>query len=88
GGQYVVGGTYAIGDIVVSTPTPFGNNYSDVEVFDVSWRGCYGVHIWAFSDENYNGIPDGGECFTAFSHDMVVPVEASSWGVIKSSRDK
>jgi len=75
---------YHAGDLEVSTPTGHGNNYSDVIELDVSWRGCYGLHIWAFSDENYNGVRDGGECFTAFSHDSMVPVEGSSWGAIKS----
>jgi len=75
---------YEAGDLVVSTPTENGKNYSDVLELFVSWRGCYGLHIWAFSDENYNGVRDGGECFTAFSHDSMVPVENSSWGEIKS----
>lgn len=78
------GFVYHAGDLEVSTPTEHGNNYSDVMELYVSWRGCYGIHIWAFSDENYNGDRDGGECFTAFSHDAMVPVENSSWGAIKS----
>ncbi|MBU8923457.1 MAG: hypothetical protein KOO63_16705 [Bacteroidales bacterium] len=83
-GSPVTIGTYPLGDLVVSTPTDDGNQYSDTMVLDVSWRGCYGLHIWAFSDENYNGIRDGGECFTAFSHDMVVPTRSKTWGAIKS----
>ncbi|MBN2071157.1 MAG: hypothetical protein JW814_06820 [Candidatus Krumholzibacteriota bacterium] len=75
---------FPTGDLVVSTPTETGNNYSDTMTFDISWFGCYGLHIWAFSDENYNGVRDGGECFTAFSHDMVVPVDKTSWGRIKT----
>jgi len=71
------------GDLVISTPT-YGNNYSDTKSFHIKWGGCYGVHIWAFSDENYNGVHDGGECFTAYSHDLTIPVEDSSWGAIKS----
>jgi hypothetical protein len=27
---------------------------------------------------------DGGECFTAFSHDVTVPVESATWGRIRS----
>jgi hypothetical protein len=84
-GMPVTGFSYPAGDLAVSTPTPDGNNYSDVMMFAMSWRGCYGVHIWAFSDENYNGIKDGGECFTAYSHDTTIPVESSSWGAIKST---
>jgi hypothetical protein len=46
------------------------------------------THMWAFSDENYNGIRDGGECFTAFSHDSTIPTESSTWGSIKSIFDE
>ncbi len=82
-GMPITGDSYNVGDLVVSTPTPDGNNYSDTRTFEIDWRGCYGVHIWAFSDENYNGIHDGGECFTAYSHDLTVPVEDATWGAIK-----
>ncbi|MBP2681765.1 MAG: hypothetical protein H6Q78_1628, partial [Candidatus Krumholzibacteriota bacterium] len=34
-------------------------------------------------DENYNLVRDGGECFSAFSHDTTVPVEETTWGGIK-----
>lgn len=78
------GFTYNAGDLAVTTPTPDGNNYSDTITLLVSWHGCYGVHCWAFSDEDYNGIHDGGECFTAFSHDATVSTENSTWGGIKS----
>lgn len=83
-GMPATGGTYAVGDLVVSTPTESGNNYSDTETFQIHWRGCLGVHIWAFADDNYNGVHDGEECFTAFSHDLEVPAESSSWGAMKS----
>ena len=83
-GDPVTGDTYPIGDLVVSTPTMDGNNYSDTITKSITWMGCYGVRIWAFADQNYNGINDGGECFTAFSHDSTVPVERSSWGTIKT----
>ncbi len=79
----ITGNSYNAGDLVVSTPTPYGNNYSDTKTFQIDWRGCYGVHIWAFSDANYNGMMDGGECFTAYSHDLTVPVEDATWGAIK-----
>lgn len=78
------GTVYEAGDLVVSTPTQSGNNYSDTMTFEISWRGCYGVHIWAFADENYNGQRDGGECFTAFSHDSTIPIRGSSWSEVKS----
>ncbi|MBI4720555.1 MAG: hypothetical protein HY770_04925, partial [Chitinivibrionia bacterium] len=55
-GVPVAGNTYAIGDLTVSTPTPYGNNYSDIMALDFSWAGCYGVRIWAYADENYNGV--------------------------------
>lgn len=83
-GNPVTGTTYPLGDLMVSTPTSSGNNYSDVITVDVTWTGCYGVRMWAFADENFNGIRDGGECFTAFSHDSTVPTKESSWGAIKS----
>jgi hypothetical protein len=83
-GMPITGNTYAAGDLVVSTPTPDGNNYSDTMTLLVQWHGCYGTHMWAFSDEDHNGIRDGGECFTAFSHDSTIPTEDSTWGKIKS----
>jgi hypothetical protein len=83
-GEELEGYTYPAGDLVVSTPTGNGKNYSDVITVDVSWYGCYGVHIWAFADEDYNGTHDGGECFTAFSHDAMIGTEEASWGEIKS----
>jgi len=83
-GSLLSGMVYYAGDLVVQTPTQYGHNYSDVLTIDVSWHGCYGVHVWAFSDENYNNVRDGGECFTAYSHDVVIPVEQSTWGRIKA----
>lgn len=83
-GNPVTGDTYPIGDLTVSTPTEMGNNYSDTIVKSIMWSGCYGVRIWAYADDNYNGMPDGGECFTAFSHDTTVPTQEKSWGAIKS----
>ena len=75
---------YSVGDLLVATPTPTGNNYSDVLTFDVTWYGCYGLHVWAYADENYNNEKDGGECFTAFSHDITIDTEDTSWGAIKT----
>lgn len=83
-GVMVTGSTYGIGDLVVSTPTPDGNNYSDTRAFDIEWYGCSGMHVWAFADADYDGKKDGGECFTAFSHDLTVPTEDTTWGGIKS----
>ncbi|MBN1163161.1 MAG: hypothetical protein JXB45_01145 [Candidatus Krumholzibacteriota bacterium] len=83
-GEEVTGFIYEMGDLVVSTPTPYGNNYSDTVTLNIEWRGCFGVHLWAFADENYNGQRDGGECFTAFSHDTMVPADESTWGAIKA----
>lgn len=75
---------YPVGDMVVSTPTQRGNNYSDIMTFEVSWWGCYGLHVWAYADENYNGRKDGGECFSAFSHDIMIDTEDTSWGALKT----
>ncbi|UCG50920.1 MAG: hypothetical protein JSW58_12060 [Candidatus Latescibacterota bacterium] len=83
-GNPVTGNTYPIGDLVVSTPTQDGNNYSDTITMQITWTSCYGVRIWAYADEDYNGMKDGGDCFTAFSHDLTVPTENKSWGAIKS----
>jgi hypothetical protein len=80
----LAGNVYSAGNLVVSTPTEYGNNYSDTIALDINWSGCIGVHIWAFSDENFNGVRDGGECFTAFSHDLTIPAENSSWGRLKA----
>jgi len=81
-GSPLSGTVYNAGDLVGQTPV--GNNYSDALTLHVSWQGCYGVHAWAFSDEDYDGTRDGGECFTAFSHDMETPVQQSTWGLIKT----
>lgn len=75
---------YTVGDMVVSTSTERGHNYSDIMTFNVTWYGCYGLHVWAYADENYNGRKDGGECFTAFSHDITIDTEDTSWGAIKT----
>lgn len=82
-GSTLAGWTYAAGDLTVSTPTEMGNSYSDIFTLEISWRWCRGLHVWAFSDENYNGVKDGGECFTAYSHDITIGVEQSTWGAIK-----
>ncbi len=82
-GEPLEGYVYEAGDLEVSTPTPEGNNYSDTITLGIDWRGCYGIHIWAFADENHNGIRDGGECFTAYSHDAMVPIDEETWGRIK-----
>ncbi len=73
-----------IGDLVVSTPTLWGNNYSDSITLDITWEDCIGVRMFAFSDENYNFVKDGGECFSAFSHDTTVQTERNTWGAIKA----
>ena len=78
-----LGWYYPIGDFPVSTPTPWGNNYSDTMTFDFSWANCVSLRIYAFADENYNLHRDGGECFSAYSHDTTVPVKESTWGAIK-----
>lgn len=78
-----LGWYYPIGDLVVTTPTPYGNNYSDVVMEQVVWGNCSGVRIWAFSDEDHDLKRDGGECFSAFSHDLTVPTQESTWGAIK-----
>jgi hypothetical protein len=82
-GEPVSGGTYAAGDLVVSTPTEYGHNYSDTKEIHITWRGCIGLRIWAFADTDYDGKRDGGECFTAFSHDLTIPVQGKTWGAIK-----
>ncbi len=78
-----VGSMVSLGSLVVGTPTPRGNSYSDVMILDVSWDQCAEMEFWAFDDENYNGVKDGGECFSAFSHDTAVPVEVRSFGSVK-----
>jgi hypothetical protein len=73
-----------IGDLVVSTPTPWGKNYSDTVTLDIEWQDCFGVQMYAFSDDNFNFVRDGGECFSAYSHDTTVPTKSSTWGAIKA----
>ncbi len=84
GGMRLSDNIYRAGSLVVQTPTLYGHNYSDVITVTVISTGCIGVHVWAFSDEDNDNVKDGGECFTAFSHDLVIPVEHSSWGRIKA----
>ena len=74
---------WPIGDLSVSTPTADGNNYSDTWSFSVEWGVCSGVRVYAFADDNFNLVRDGNECFSAFSHDLTIPVEDSTWGAIK-----
>ena len=83
-GMPVTGNAFSAGDLAVTTPTTEGMNFSDTMTFHVTWHGCYGLHIWAYSDVDYSGTHDGGECFTAFSHDSTIPTESSTWGSIKS----
>lgn len=78
-----LGWYYPIGDLVVTTPTPDGNNYSDVVIEQVVWGGCNGVRVWAFADLDHDLKRDAGECFSAFSHDLTIPVKESTWGAIK-----
>jgi hypothetical protein len=78
-----LGWYYPMGDLVVSTPTAEGNNYSDTVTFSIHFDLCTGMMMWAFADEDYNLYRDGNECFTAFSHDATVPAEESTWGGIK-----
>jgi hypothetical protein len=78
-GQY-----FPIGDLVVSTPTGDGTHYSDTVTHMIHWELCSGVHVWAFADEDYDLYHDGGECFTAFSHDLTIPVRSTTWSSIKA----
>ena len=76
---------FPIGDLVVSTPTPVGNAYSDIVTLTIQLELCTGIRVWAFADANFNLMHDlPGECFTAFSHDVTVPVKESTWGAVKS----
>lgn len=75
---------WPIGDLVVSTPTPTGGNYSDTATFAINALGCIGYRVYAFADENFNLVRDGGECFSAFSHDVTVPAHDRTWGAVKS----
>ena len=79
---------YPIGDLVVSTPAAVGNAYSDTVTLSISVGVCIGFRVWAFSDENFNLAHElPGECFTAFSHDVTIPVEETTWGAIKTLHD-
>lgn len=80
---------YPIGDLVVQTPTPYGNNYSDTMTFHIVWDLCSGLRVWAFADEDYNLILNpSAECFTAYSADLTVPVSQDTWGSIKGLYDR
>ena len=76
---------YPIGDLVVSTPTPVGNSYSDTVTLSIDVESCTGFRVWAFADENFSLTHElPGECFTAFSHDVTISTEETTWGAIKS----
>jgi hypothetical protein len=79
-----LGWYYPVGDLVVSTPTPDGNNYSDTMSFSISHDLCIGLTMWAFSDEDDDLMWTDSECFTAFSHDSTVPTDETTWGGIKA----
>jgi hypothetical protein len=83
-GVTLVGNTYNAGSLTVTSPTVEGNNYSDTISLDVKWLGCYGMNVWAYADIDGNGIKDGGECFSAFSHDVTIGASSASWGNIKN----
>lgn len=83
-----LGAYYPIGNLVVSTPTPYGNNYSDTVTHTVHWELCAGVRVWAFADEDFDLANESGECFTAFSHDVTIPVRSSTWGAVKALYDR
>ena len=73
-----------IGNLTVTTPTPWGKSFSDTMTLDLLWQNCWSIRIYAFSDANYNFARDGGECFSAFSHDTAVPTRNTTWGRIKA----
>ncbi|HSG29573.1 MAG TPA: hypothetical protein VLA34_13920, partial [Candidatus Krumholzibacterium sp.] len=83
-GMTVEGNTYNAGSLSISTPVPYGNSYSDTIVLQVEWYGCYGMYAWAYADTDGDGMHAGGECFTAFSHDVTIGTSPSTWGNIKS----
>lgn len=83
-GLPVTGGRIAVGSLVVQTPVGYGNSYSDTITRHIAWSGCAGLRVWAFADEDHNGVRTGGECFTAFSHDTVVPTARDAWGSLKA----
>lgn len=83
-----LGWYWPIGDLVVSTPTPDGNNFSDTRTLSIHHDLCIGLTMWAFSDEDFDLMWTDSECFTAFSHDATVPAEETTWGGIKSLFDE
>ena len=82
-----LGWYYPVGDLVVTTPTMEGGNYSDTITFSIHFDLCTGMTMWAFADEDYDLFRDGGECFSAYSHDATIPVEETTWGGIKALYD-
>ena len=78
-------GTYhfPIGDLVVQTPAGQGNNYSDITSVALDWSACAEIDVWAWADENGDGIRQGFECRTAFSKNTTVPTESGAWGALK-----
>ena len=78
-----LGWYYPIGDLVVSTPTGEGGNYSDTVTHAITFDLCTGLTMWAFADEDFDLMWTDSECFSAFSHDATVPVDETTWGGIK-----
>lgn len=82
-GVPVVGKRHPLGDLVVDTPDQNGGYFGEI-VVEMTFAGCEGVDIWAFSDENGDQHQDSEECTSSFLYHLFVPTEESSFSTVKS----
>jgi hypothetical protein len=77
------GYVYPLGNLNVATPVTDG--YADTLVRTISWTGGLSLRMVVFADRNLNGVfDDGPPLYTVRAQDNPIPVEATSWGRVKS----
>ena len=83
-GNLVDGARYALGDLAVNTQDGDGDWYGQI-IVEMSFAGCEGANIWAFSDVNGDlGYDyDEGECTSSYLYHVFVPAEESTFSAIK-----
>lgn len=82
-GNLLDGYLYPLGNLNVTTQVSDG--FSDTLMRSISWTGGTALRIVVFADRNLNGVyDDGPPLYTVRAQDNPIPVEATSWGKVKS----
>ncbi|MBN2170802.1 MAG: hypothetical protein JW819_05745 [Candidatus Krumholzibacteriota bacterium] len=83
-GELVDGARFALGDLVVNTQGEDGDWFGKI-VVEMSFAGCEGANIWAFSDVNGDlGYDyDEGECTSSYLYHVFVPATESTFSAVK-----